>query len=166
MRLADFSEHSSWELAKIMESKKLSSLVNLTNPLDINPSADDETHALVARVLVEDDGVDALVIGLDPLSPATLTLNERFEKSYGMDSEKSIKNLMISLSEKSEKPVVTVIDGGRLYDPLRDTLVENGIPVFQVCDRAVGALSLYMQGRLDAQKLRLENASHPTSQFG
>ena len=166
MRLADFSEDSTGELAKIMESKKLSSLVNLTNPLDINPSADDETHALVAGVLMEDDGVDALVIGLDPLSPATFTLNDSFERSYGMDSEKSIKKLMISLTEKSEKPVVAVIDGGRLYDPLRDTLIENGIPVFQVCDRAVGALSLYMQGRLDAQRLRLEKSSHSTSQLG
>jgi acyl-CoA synthetase (NDP forming) len=128
----------------------------LTNPLDINPSADDETHALAARILVADNGVDALVIGLDPLSPSTMTLDDNPRKSYTMDSEKSIKNLMISLVKASEKPIVTVIDGGKLYDPLRDILIENGIPVFEVCDRAVAALSLYMQGRLEVQRLRSE----------
>ncbi len=156
MRLADFSDDSTRELAKIMESKKLSTLVNLTNPLDINPSADDETHALVARVLVADDGVDALVTGLDPLSPVTMTLNDRLTTPYTMDSEKSIKNLISALAEESEKPIVTVIDGGKLYDPLREALIANGIPVFDVCDRAVAALSLYMQGRLEMQRLRLQ----------
>ncbi len=155
MQLADFSDKSNRDLAKVMELKKLSTLVNLTNPLDINPSADDETHALAARILVADNGVDALVIGLDPLSPSTMTLDDKPEKSYTMDSDKSIKNLIISLVKESEKPIVTVIDGGKLYDPLRDTLIENGIPVFEVCDRAVAALSLYMQGRLEVQRLRL-----------
>jgi len=154
MCLADFSDDSIGKLEKILESKKLSSLVNLTNPLDINPSADDETHALVAEVLLADDGVDAVAIGLDPLSPATMTLNDTIARSYTMDSDRSIKNLMISLIKLSEKPIVTVIDGGRLYDPLRDTLIKNGIPVFPVCDRAIAALSLYMQGRLEADKLR------------
>ncbi len=156
MRLADFSNDSLEKLQDIMDEKKLSTLVNLTNPLDINPSADDETHALVARVLVGDEGVDALVTGLDPLSPATMTLDDRCAKPYAMDSEKSIKNLMIVLVAESEKPIVTVIDGGRLYDPLREALIVNGVPVFDVCDRAVAALSLYIQGRLAAQKLRCQ----------
>jgi len=164
MHLADLSEKSRRELAKIIELKKLSSLVNLTNPLDINPTADDETHALVAAVLIDDEGVDAVAIGLDPLSPATMTLGDNVAESYNIDSEKSIKNLIISLAEQSEKPIVTVIDGGRLYDPLRDTLIEKGIPVFQVCDRAIAALSLYMQGRLEAQKLRSKETLNPVPQ--
>jgi len=166
MRLADFNDTSTRELAKIMEKKKLSTLVNLTNPLDINPSADDETHALVARVLVADEGVDALVTGLDPLSPATMTLNDRVANPYAMDSEKSIKNLMITLAEESEKPIVAVIDGGKLYDPLREALIADGIPVFDVCDRAVAALSLYMQGRLEMERLRLKEPPDPRLQPG
>jgi len=166
MRLADFNDASTRELAKIMEEKKLSTLVNLTNPLDINPSADDETHALVARVLMADEGVDALVTGLDPLSPATMTLDDRAANPYAMDSEKSIKNLMIALAEESEKPIVAVIDGGKLYDPLREALIADGIPVFEVCDRAVAALSLYMQGRLEMERLRLEESPDPRLQPG
>ena len=156
MTLADFSADSIDEIERILESKKLSTLVTLTNPLDINPSADDETHALVASTLVADDGVDAVVLSLDPLSPVTRTLNAGAGKPFDMEEESGIKNLMIKLVDESEKPVVAVIDGGRLYDPLRDALIENGIPVFQVCDRAIAALSLYMQGRLEVERIRMD----------
>ncbi len=71
-----------------------------------------------------------------------------------MDSDTGIKNLITELARESEKPIVTVIDGGRLYDPLRDGLIEKGIPVFKVCDRAIAALSLYIQGRLEVERLR------------
>jgi len=49
---------------------------------------------------------------------------------------------------------VAVVDGGRLYDPLRDALMAGGIPVFNVCDGAVAALSLYIQGRLRVNTIR------------
>ena len=49
---------------------------------------------------------------------------------------------------------VAVVDGGRLYDPLRDALMDNGIPVFTVCDKAIAALSLYIQKRLAADAIR------------
>jgi hypothetical protein len=48
-----------------------------------------------------------------------------------------------------------VVDGGRLYDPLRDALIAGSIPVFNVCDGAVAALSLYIQGRLRANAIRV-----------
>lgn len=71
-----------------------------------------------------------------------------------MDEEGSIKARMIALAEKSVKPIVTVVDGGRMFDPLRDSLIEQGIPVFRVCDHAVATLALYIQGRLSSQLLR------------
>jgi len=52
---------------------------------------------------------------------------------------------------------VAVIDGGRLYDPLRDALIEGGVPVFHVCDQAIAAMSLYIQGRLEMERLRRGN---------
>ena len=191
MHLAAFSDITRNRLAAILKEKHLDSLVTLANPLDINPAADDETHVRIAHVILEDPGVDALVISLDPLSPAMATLKGSGKKSgqgaqgagqderqrdgqderqgaaqrdrqgsragvsqYDMDREQSIKNLMISLVQKSDKPVITVVDGGRLYDPLRDVLIEHGIPVFNVCDKAIAALSLYVQGRLAAEMIR------------
>jgi acyl-CoA synthetase (NDP forming) len=157
MRLAAFSEKSNKKISKLLELRNLSSLVTLTNPLDITPSADDETHADIAGILMGDKGVDAIVLSLDPLSPVTRTLVDNSGGRYDMDSDKGIKNLVIELVEKSDKPLVAVIDGGRLYDPLRDALIEGGVPVFHVCDQAIAALSLYIQGRLEMERLRRGN---------
>jgi hypothetical protein len=47
-----------------------------------------------------------------------------------------------------------VVDGGRLYDPLRDALTAHNVPVFTVCDKAIAALSIYIKGRLNADNIR------------
>jgi acyl-CoA synthetase (NDP forming) len=62
--------------------------------------------------------------------------------------------LLPEVARQSDKPVIGVIDGGRLYDPLRDVLMAGGLPVFPVCDRAVSALAQYIQARLYADLLR------------
>ena len=154
MQLAVFSSTTVETIRDILREKQLDSLVTVTNPLDINPAADDETHALVAETILADSGVDALVISLDPLSPAMRTLHDPQSSHYDMEEEGSIKERIIALAEKSAKPIVTVVDGGRTFDPLRDALIEKGIPVFRVCDHAVAVLSLYMQGRLLSRSLR------------
>ncbi|PIE57053.1 MAG: hypothetical protein CSA34_01780 [Desulfobulbus propionicus] len=62
--------------------------------------------------------------------------------------------LLAKVVNDSEIPVVGVVDGGRMFDPLRDALLRQGIPVFPVCDRAVASLSLYMENRLYTDSLR------------
>ncbi len=154
MQLAVFSTPTVDKIMDILRGKQLDSLVTVTNPLDINPAADDEIHALVAETILADSGVDALVISLDPLSPAMRTLHDPQSSHYDMEEKGSIKKRIIALAEKSDKPIVTVVDGGRMFDPLRDSLIEKGIPVFKVCDHAVAVLSLYLQGRLMSQSLQ------------
>jgi acyl-CoA synthetase (NDP forming) len=156
MQLADFSTVTRQKINEILIENRLSSLVTLTNPLDINPTADDQVHAGITEVLLQDSGVDAVVLSLDPLSPAVKTLDGRISSRFDMESEGSIKNLMVELVKTSSKPIVTVVDGGRRYDPLRDALLEEGVPVFTVCDRAIATLSLYIQGRLAANAIRAD----------
>lgn len=153
MALARFSTTSHDKIHKLLQEKQLDSLVSIVNPLDINPAADDQVHGDVAEILIEDPGVDALVISLDPLSPAMHTLYDPDNTSYDMNASGSIKNRLVTLCEQAEKPIVTVVDGGALYQPLRQALIDANIPVFNVCDRAVQSLSLYMQGRLAAQSI-------------
>jgi acyl-CoA synthetase (NDP forming) len=74
-----------------------------------------------------------------------------------MDAENGIIPLLTKMAQESEKPVVGVIDGGRLYDPMRDAFNKSGVPVFPVCDRAVAALSLYIEARLHADTIRLSS---------
>ena len=152
--LAEFSPQTNRRIASVLTEKGLDSLVTITNPLDINPAADDEVHGQIAATILRDDSVDALVISLDPLSPAMHTLQDSLSPRYDMEGAGSIKERIISLANQSPKPVVTVVDGGRAFDPLRDALREAGVPVFDVCDHAVAVLSLYIEGRLASQVLR------------
>jgi len=154
MTLAHFEDNTRQTIATLLTEKKLSAFVTLSNPLDINPAADDETHTLVAKALADDPNVDAIVVSLDPMSPAMKTLACTDLPHYDMNHEKGIKNLMIQLTQAVDTPIVAVVDGGRLYDPLRDALMDNGVPVFTVCDKAIAALSLYIQGRLAADAIR------------
>ncbi|WP_320170280.1 acetate--CoA ligase family protein [Maridesulfovibrio sp.] len=155
MELAVFSKETVSALDTILEKKKLRQLVTVRNPLDITPSADDETHSEAAKVLVDAAEVDSIVIGLDPLSPVMHTLAETNTKAFAMEDENAIAGLLIETAKASTKPIIGVIDGGRLYDPFRDMLMNNGIPVFPVCDRAVAALALYSKARLQADTIRL-----------
>jgi acyl-CoA synthetase (NDP forming) len=154
MELARFESGTRDAIAKILKNKGLSAFVTLSNPLDINPAADDEAHAKITGILAEDPNVDAVVVSLGPLSPAMQTLDKTGVKKYDMNGTGSILNRMIALVSSSATPIVTVVDGGRLYDPLRDALMDHGIPVFTVCDKAIAALSLYIQGRLRADAIR------------
>ena len=159
MQLAEFSKTTRQKINEILTANRLSSLVTLTNPLDINPTADDKVHAEITEILLEDRGVDAVVLSLDPLSPAMKTLDGGISTNFDMESEGSIKNLLVELVKRSSKAVVAVVDGGRRYDPLRDALQEEGVPVFTVCDRAIATLSLYIQGRLAANAIRADQGS-------
>lgn len=154
VRLARFSRSTEQRIATILEAKNLRSLVTISNPLDINPAADDEAHALIAEAVSNDASVDAVVISLDPLSPVMHTLSDAESTNFSMDRPDSIKNRIITLASQSEKPVIAIVDGGRSFDPLRQALIQSSIPVFVVCDRAVAVLSLYIQGRLRAEAIR------------
>lgn len=156
MTMARFSAATREKLSALLEKNRLAALVEVKNPMDINPAADDRLHAEVTRVLAEDDGVDGMVVGLDPLSPAMHTLPEGMRPGESMENEESIAALFPKLVRECSKPVIGVVDGGRLYDPLADVLEEQGVPVFRSCDRAVTALAKYIEGRLYADAMRRE----------
>ncbi len=155
IQLATYSERTVTRINEVLVAKRLDTLVTVSNPLDINPSADDETHALIVDVLAQDGAVDAIVVGLDPLSPSMHTLLQTSVQAFSMAAENSIVRLIGEVVRRSEVPIIAVVDGGRLYDPLRDALLRQGIPVFPVCDRAVAAVALYIESRLLAERLRV-----------
>jgi acyl-CoA synthetase (NDP forming) len=82
------------------------------------------------------------------------TLGDTDVAAFDLAAEGGIARLLPEVARKSDKPIIGVIDGGRLYDPLRDVLMAAGVPVFPVCDRAVAALAQYIQARLYADLLR------------
>jgi acyl-CoA synthetase (NDP forming) len=154
MRMATFSPQTEQTLTKILTDKRLERLVVVKNPLDINPGADDETHAKAVEILSLDDNVDAIVVGLDPLSPAMRTLYGDDTDRFSLTSSESIASILPELVLNIEKPVVGVVDGGRLYDPLVDALTDSGMVVFRSSDNAVNVLAMYIEGRLYGEKLQ------------
>ncbi|THB77897.1 MAG: CoA-binding protein [Desulfobacteraceae bacterium] len=154
MQLAQLDPITCEKISAVLKDKRLDSLVTVSNPLDINPAADDDAHIHITKIMAQDQGVDAVIVSLDPMSPAMKTLHDCPIPAFDMHHEASIKNLMVQLCRSCRIPVVAVVDGGRLYDPLRDALMSDNIPVFTVCDRAVAALSLYIQGRLNIEAIR------------
>jgi acyl-CoA synthetase (NDP forming) len=147
MQLAPFAQESVEKIAGVLREKRLDALVSIVNPLDINPAADDDAHARIAAILAADPGVDAVVLGLDPLSPAMHTLAETDVPAFDLYAEGGIARLLPEVARRSDKPIIGVIDGGRLYDPLRDALMAEGVPVFPVCDRAVAASGAVYSGQ-------------------
>ncbi|WP_234979123.1 acetate--CoA ligase family protein [Desulfococcus multivorans] len=154
MTLARFTPVTVDRMAALLTAKGLDRLVEVGNPMDINPGADDEAHILAVRHLAEDPNVDAVVVGLDPLSPAMRTLATCESGRYNFDAPGSIAFELPRQVDALDKPVVGVVDAGRLYDPLVDALVEKGMAVFRSSDRAVRALALYIEGRLTAERIR------------
>ncbi len=154
MQMAALTSATVAKLKTLLVAKGLDALVEIKNPLDINPGADDETHVAAVQYLAEDPAIDAVVVGLDPLSPAMRTLAQCEAHKYSIDDKQSIALQMPELAARLDKPVVGVVDGGRLYDPLVDELVAKGMAVFRSSDRAVQALAMYIEGRLQAARLR------------
>ncbi len=154
MKLGGLSEQTRDAMRELIHAKGLEHLVTVTNPLDITPSADDETHARMAELMLNDENIDVVVLGVDPLSPVTHSLSETDIESFRMDAPNGIVAFLGETRRHSTKPLVAVVDGGTLFDPLRKALMKEGIPVFPVCDRAVSSLSLYMESRLAGEGLK------------
>lgn len=159
MELSAFRPETVEGISAILREKHIDKLITVQNPLDITPAADDQVHAKVVEELIKAPEVDSIVVSLGPLSPVVHSLAEPTVPDFSMEDENSIAGLIMDIVRESKKPLLGVVDGGRLFDPLRDLLRENGVPVFQVCDRAVAAIALYSKARLHADTIRLTHGS-------
>ena len=156
LQMAQLSAATILRLKEILASKRLDALMEVRNPFDINPGADDEAHLLCTEVLCEDDNVDAVVVGLDPLSPMMRTLDVSRRPGFDIHSDQSIAQQMPKLVASQAKPIIGVMDGGELYTPVIEKLRDSGVVVFRSCDRAVSALAKYTEGRLNAKRIMAE----------
>ncbi|MBE2252840.1 MAG: acetate--CoA ligase family protein [Myxococcus sp.] len=125
---------------------KLDELVDAKNPLDVTPAAPDAAHLDIAAAVLDDDGVDALVLGLVPMSPAVASLGSSEVDAETIASAQSLARSLPALFKATKKPLVVVVDAGRLYDPLVAALEAGGVPVFRRADEAVRALGAWLTG--------------------
>ncbi|MEP7181432.1 MAG: CoA-binding protein [Betaproteobacteria bacterium] len=140
---------------EILTAKRLDALVEVRNPIDINPGADDEAHLQITEAFLQDPNIDAVVVGLDPTAPAVRALEaSTLRPGFDLSDPKSTVHLMPPLVERNDKPVIGIVDGGRLYDAMSAGLMDRGVCVFRNCGRGTRALARYVEARLDADALR------------
>ena len=76
LRMARLAPATVDNIAVMLREKAWTPWWRLKIPWISIPAADDEAHVAAVRHLAEDPHVDAVVVGLDPLSPAMRTLAE------------------------------------------------------------------------------------------
>jgi acyl-CoA synthetase (NDP forming) len=146
LRMASFRPLTRQRISRALADCGLDKLVEVKNPLDMNPAATDALFTEVVQALAEDPDVDLAVIGLIPLTPSLSSLDR--------DASQNLAERIGAIADQCPKPIVAVVDGGEMYNPFAAMLRAKGLPVFRDADRAVRALGQYVRGRLNAENLR------------
>ena len=140
---------------EILVTKKLNALVEVRNPIDINPGADDEAHLQIVQAFLHDSNIDAVVVGLDPTAPSVRALQvSKLRPGFDIADPKSTVHLMPPLFHRNDKPVIGIVDGGQLYDAMSAALMDQGVCIFRNCARGTRALVRYVEARLYADALK------------
>lgn len=163
LQMGALQESTLSRVQEVLREKKLDALVEVRNPIDINPGADDEAHLQVVQAFLDDPGIDAVVVGLDPTAPMVRALpSSQLRPGYDLQDPKSTAQLMPILVQSNHKPVVGIVDGGPLYDAMASRLMDQGVCVFRNCARGTRALARYITARLRAKDLQKEQAQTQT----
>ena len=154
MVMADIEEETIEKLSAILREKRLDALMEVRNPFDINPGADDEAHVSCAEAFANDPNVDAVIVGLDPLSPVTRTLEKSAREGYDIQSEESLAYTFSTLANKHQKPIIGIIEGGPLFDPFATKLMDQGVCIFRSTELGMKALVKYTGARINSARIR------------
>jgi acyl-CoA synthetase (NDP forming) len=155
MEMGNLEPDSVARVTAVLASHKLDALVEVRNPIDINPGADDEVHLQIVEAFLQDPNIDAVVVGLDPTAPAVRALAQSsLRPGHDLHDPKSTVQLMPPLVDRHDKPVIGIVDGGVLYDAMASRLMDQGVCVFRNCARGTKALVRYIEARRYAEMLR------------
>ncbi len=155
MAMGDLESGTIRNLEEILLAKKLNALVEVRNPIDINPGADDEAHLQIVEAFLQDPNIDAVVVGLDPTAPSVRALEaSKLRPGFDITDPKSTVHLMPPLVDRHEKPIIGIVDGGNLYDAMCAGLMDQGVCIFRNCARGTRALVRYVEARLYADSLK------------
>jgi hypothetical protein len=127
MEMGELEAATVARVEEILRAKKLDALVEVRNPIDINPGADDEAHLQITEAFLQDPNIDAVVVGLDPTAPSVRALEEsKLRPGYDLKDPKSTVHLMPPIVARNDKPLVGIVDGGKLYGGVRVSQLRPG----------------------------------------
>jgi acyl-CoA synthetase (NDP forming) len=119
-------------------------IVDIHNPVDATPVTPTEKYVAIARALADDPGVNALVVGGVPATPALDSLGAGEGHRENAEGERGLATLLAGFFRATTKPVVFSVDSGKLYDPLVGAMSRAGLPTFRRVDRATRALARFI----------------------
>jgi len=121
----------------------LPAIAHAANPIDATPMADTPAFVEAAAALLDDPGVDSLLVSPIPVTPSLdiLAPDPFGAHSENLFSKGSLAQELLRLFRATKKPLVVNVDSGRLYDDFVGVLQRGGIPVYRKIDRASRALS-------------------------
>jgi hypothetical protein len=109
----------------------------------------------ITEAFLLDPNIDAVVVGLDPTAPSVRALEEsKLRPGYDIKDPKSTVQLMPPMVERNSKPVIGIVDGGKLYDAMAASLMDRGVCVFRNSARGTRGLVRYVEARLYADALK------------
>lgn len=146
--LPKFDAQTTARLRAVFDRCRISEIVDAHNPLDLTPMADDAAYEEAVRAVLEDECVDACVVGCVPPTPALNTLARGEGHTEDVTREDSVAERLLRLRRETIKPFVVVVDAGVLYDPLAARLECGGIPVFRTADRALRLFEIFCRTRV------------------
>ncbi|MFC2170190.1 acetate--CoA ligase family protein [Acidobacteriota bacterium] len=144
LRLGRFSPQTVQRLSDILKPLGIDRLQDIHNPLDITPVADDRSFCLCVQAVLEDENIDAAVVSPVPMTPEMQTLAPSCSHQEDLYQEGSTPKRLVEIFHQTDKPFVVSIDSGPIYQPMKDLLERNGIPVFWRCDDAVRFLRKFV----------------------
>jgi acyl-CoA synthetase (NDP forming) len=147
LELSTFTDETRARLSTLLELSRLSTVVDVHNPLDLTPITDDAGYEAAVSRILDDDRVDVGIVGCVPATPALNTLPASPEHGEDLLRDGSIAQRLIRVRGASSKPWVAVVDAGSLYDPLARELQRGGIPTFRAADRALRLLNVFVEER-------------------
>jgi acyl-CoA synthetase (NDP forming) len=121
----------------------LPAIAHAANPIDATPMADTPAFVEATAALLDDAGVDTLLVSPIPVTPSLdiLAPDPFGAHSENLFSKGSLAQELLRLFRATKKPLVVNVDSGRLYDDFVGVLQHGGIPVYRKIDRASRALS-------------------------
>ncbi|MBI2395566.1 MAG: indolepyruvate oxidoreductase subunit beta [Deltaproteobacteria bacterium] len=138
VEIAKLGDDTQARLRTALEKGGLGKLVNARNPIDLTPMANEATYEEATRALLEADDVDAVIVGIVPLTAMLKTVPGELEADDALPAR------LGRCFADSKKPLVAVVDSGPAYEPLARAIRKAGLPVFRSSDQAVRSLGRYV----------------------
>ena len=119
-------------------------LVDVHNPVDATPITPTERYADMIEALLDDPGVDAVVVAGVPATPYLEDLARGGDHGEDIGHASSLPSRLIRAFRSTPKPMVFSVDSGSLYEACVQMMKRAGLPCFRKVDRATRALAAFL----------------------